>query len=125
MYRSTQRRRASGTFLTWVSLVFLLAAIILTVLQLVTYSRVRTRFPRGMTIAGVPVGELDRQEAANRLLAVYSTPVEMVYGESLIQMEPSVVGFELNIDSMLAAADLERIDTHFWFGFGDFVSKHG
>jgi uncharacterized membrane protein YecN with MAPEG domain len=65
MYRTTQRRRSSGTFLTWVSLVFLLAAIVLTVLQLVSYSRVRTRFPIGMTIAGVPVGELDRQEAAN------------------------------------------------------------
>lgn len=121
MYRTTNRRRGGGTFLTWVSLAFILVAIILTVTQLVSYSRVRTRFPQGMVIAGVPVGELDRQEAANRLLAMYSTPVELVYGESTIQMEPSVVGFELNIETMLAAADLARIEKPFWLGFWDYL----
>ncbi len=120
MYRTTNRR-GGGTFLTWVSLALILAAIILTVLQLVSYSRVRTRFPRGMFIAGVPVGELNRQEAANRLLAVYSTPVELVYGESTIHMEPNVVGFELNIDTMLAAADLARVEKPFWLGFWDYL----
>lgn len=117
----TTKRRRGGTFLIWVSLAFMLAALILTALQLVSYSRVRTNFPAGLTIAGVPVGGLDRQEAANRLLAAYSTPVELIYGESRIQMEPSVVGFNLEIDTMLAAADLQRVEKPFWFGFWDYL----
>lgn len=120
MYRTKPRRRG-GTFLTWLSLALILAALVLTVLQLVSYSRLRTRFPNGLTIAGVPVGGLDRQEAANRLREVYSTPVELVYGEALIHLEPSVVGFELDIDTMLAAADLVREQKPFWIGFWDFL----
>ena len=117
----TQRVGRGGAFLTWVSLAFLFGALILAVLQLVSYSRVRTRFPGGLSIAGVPVGGLDRQEAANRLLAVYSTPVELIYGESTIQLEPSVIGFQLEIETMLAAADLERVQKPFWIGFWDYL----
>ncbi len=113
------RRRPQGTFLTWLSLFFLLAAVVLTILQLVSYSRVRARFPNGLVIAGVPVGGLDRQEAANRLLEVYSVPVEMHYGESVIHLNPAVVGFELDIEAMLAAADLARVEQGFWPGFWD------
>jgi beta-lactamase class A len=115
----TQHARRGGTFLTWVSLAFLFGALILAVLQLVSFSRVRTRFPTGLSIAGVPVGGLDRQTAANRLLAVYSTPIELIYGEAVIQLEPSVVGFELEIETMLAAADLERVQKPFWIGYWD------
>ncbi|HUF37792.1 MAG TPA: serine hydrolase [Anaerolineales bacterium] len=119
-YRTQPVRRGSA-FLIWVSLGFLIGALILAVLQLVSFSRVRTRFPGGLSIAGVPVGGLDRQEAANRLLAVYSTPVELIYGDASIHLEPSVVGFELQIETMLAAADLERIETPFWVGFWDYL----
>ncbi len=36
-----------------------------------------------MTIAEVPVGGLDRQEAAQRLLEAYSLPVELVYDDQI------------------------------------------
>jgi beta-lactamase class A len=120
MYR-TRRAPPRSPFLTWLSLVFILAALILTVLQLVAYSRARTRFPRGLVIAGVPVGGLDRQETANRLLEVYSVPVTLHYGEQVILLPPSVVGFELNMEAMLAAADLERVEQGFWPGFLDYL----
>ena len=90
-----------------------MAAVVITILQLVSYSRVRARFPAGLVIAGVPVAGLDRQEAANRLLEVYSVPVEMNYGESVIHLNPAVVGFELDIEAMLAAADLARVEQGF------------
>ena len=41
----------------------------LTVFQLVSYSRIRNNFPPGMIIAGVPVGGLSQQEAAQRYAA--------------------------------------------------------
>jgi hypothetical protein len=48
---------------------------------------------------------------------VYSSPVEVRYGDAVIQIEPSAVGFELEIDSMIAAADLARTGDAFWRGF--------
>ena len=113
--------RRRGSYLIWFSLLFLLAALVLTVLQLVQFSRVRTNFPEGLVIAEVPVGGLDRQEASQRLLTMYTTPVEMHYGEAVIQMEPGVVEFALDVESMLAAADLQRTEQSFWLGFWDYL----
>jgi len=89
----------------------------MTTLQLVRYSRVRANLPAGMVVAGVPVGGLDRQQAAQRLLEAYSIPVEILYNNSVIHLSPSVVDFQLDLDSMLAAADLERTRGQFWLGF--------
>ncbi len=113
--------RRRGSYLIWVSLLFLLAALVLTFWQLFQFSRVRTNFPQGLEIAGVPVGGLDRQQAAERLLRMYTTPVEIHYGEAIIQLEPSVVEFSLDVESMLAAADLQRTEQSFWTGFGDYL----
>jgi beta-lactamase class A len=101
-------------------LIFL--AVVLTVLQLVRYSRIRSSFPPGMIIAGVPVGGLDQQTAAERLLQTYTAlPVEVRYRDAAIQIRPSVIGFELDIPAMMTAADLERLDQPFWTGFWDFL----
>lgn len=114
--------RRRGSFLIWISLLFLLAALVFTVLQLVRFSRVRTNFPQGLVIAGVPVGGLDRQQAAERLSAMYSaTPVELHYGDAIIQLEPGVVEFTLEVESMLAAADLQRTEPSFWAEFGEYL----
>ena len=74
-----------------------------------------------MTIAGVPVGQLDRQEAAERLLEVYSQPVELLYNEAVIHLEPGIVGFSLDTDTMLAAADQERTRLPFWESFWNYL----
>jgi len=74
-----------------------------------------------MIIGGVPVGGLDPQSAAQRLLQVYSLPVEIHYNNALIDLEPSVVGFQLNVESMLAAADLQRTGASFWSGYWDYL----
>ena len=74
-----------------------------------------------MKIADVPVGGLNRQGAAQRLLQAYSLPVELRYDDQTILFEPSICGFELDLDSMLAAADLERTKQSFWLGFWDYL----
>lgn len=90
-------------------------------MQLARYSRVRSNFPASLKIAGVPVGGLSRQVAAERLLEAYSTPVEMTYADERIQLSPAVVDFQLDLDSMLAAADLQRTQQDFWQGFWDYL----
>ncbi len=116
-----RRRTSPLTPLRLFSLLAFLAAIFLLVSQLIAFSRLRAVFPAGMRIADVEVGGLTRQEAAQRLREAYNVPVELRYGEAVIQMEPSVVGFELDIDSMLAAAELARSQKGFWADFWDYL----
>lgn len=114
-------RRGGPDLLRWVSITLMLAAVALTFYELVAYSRVRARLPEGLTIAGVPVGGLDRSAALERLLQVYSTTVELQYGDQLIHLTPASVGFRLDTETMLAAAELDRTSGDFWSGFWDFL----
>src|SRR5689334_11562740 len=74
-----------------------------------------------MTIGGVAVGGLTPAEASQRLLEVYTSPIEVKYGEGIIQIEPGLVGFEADVETMLAAADLSRTGGSFWRGFWDYL----
>lgn len=113
-----------GLFITlrWVSVILIFLSAMLAILQLVRYSRIRSTFPPGMIIAGVPVGGLDQQQASDRLLQTYTAvPVEVRYRDAVIQIKPTVIGFELDTQAMMAAADLERLQQPFWSGFWDFL----
>ncbi len=115
------RARRSLSALRFLSLGILLGAIIMTALQLVRFSRVRSYLPAGLNVAGVPVGGLDRQQAAERLMEVYSFPVVLRYNDSSILLQPSVVDFSLDIENMLALANLERTQKVFWEDFWDYI----
>jgi beta-lactamase class A len=115
------RNRTPFSALRLLSVFFLLCGVVLFILQLVRFSRVWGNYPSGLTIAGIPVGQLNRQQAAQRLLEIYSMPVEVRYNsgstDAAIQFSPSVVGFEMDIEAMLAAADQERTRQSFWLAF--------
>ena len=115
------RSRGPLSALRFISLALLLAALILVTLQLVRFSRVRAYLPAGLIVAGVPVGGLDRQQAGERLLEIYSIPVELYYGDAVIQLNPSVVDFRLEVENMLAVANLERTQKQFWEDFWDYL----
>lgn len=109
--------RKSFSVLRWISLILIFGAVLLSIIQLVRYSRVRSNFPPGLVIAGVPVGGLNQTEAAERLTEAYGVPVELHYQDAIIQIKPALVGFSLDMTAMLAAADLQRINQPFWEAF--------
>jgi hypothetical protein len=115
------RNRTGFSILSWISLGLVFLAIILLILQLIRFSRLWANYPAGLQIAGIPVGMLDRQQAAQRLLEVYSQPIELYYNESVIQVPPSAFSFELDLDSMLAAAEIERTRIPFWQAFWNYL----
>jgi beta-lactamase class A len=115
------RLRGSSLYLRGVSLVFILLTAVVTVIQVVQYSISRANYPPDMTIGNVPVGGLNPQSAAQRLLQVYSLPIEIHYGTAVIDLDPGLIGFQLNTESMLAAADLQRTGASFWGGFWDYL----
>lgn len=121
---SRNKGNVSRTFvsiLRWVSLGFIFLAVLLTVWQLVRFSRMRNTFPSGLDIAGVPVGGLDQQKAAERLMQAYGVQVELRYEGAVIQVKPAVLGFELDLPSMLAAADIQRLSQPFWDAFWNYL----
>ncbi len=115
------RRSSSIPVLRGVSIGLLSVALVLVVTGLIGYSRQRNNYPAGMTIAGVAVGGVTPQIASERVLQVYSSPIEITYNNSTIQVVPSVVGFQLDLDTMIAAADLERTGGSFWGGFWSYL----
>lgn len=115
------RLRGTSIYLRGISLIFILLTAIITVTQLVQYSISRANYPPDMTIGSIPIGNLDPQATAQRLLQVYALPVELHYGDSIIDLDPNLIGFQLDIESMLAAADLQRTGASFWGGFWDFL----
>lgn len=114
-------RRGGPNLLRLISIVLLLAAVSLFFYELVAFSRQRARLPLGLTIAGVPVGGLDQTEALERILQTYSTPVEVHYGDQIILLSPASVGFSLDTEVMLAAAELKRTGTDFWGDFWNYL----
>jgi beta-lactamase class A len=114
-------RRRGLIFVRWFAFGFILAAILLMVMQLVRFSRVRNSYPAGMTIAGITVGGLNQQQAADRLRQAYGIPIELRYGNAVIQVKPAEMGFELDLEAMLAAAELQRISQPFWDAFWNYL----
>ena len=88
------RRNSSFSLLRWLGIGLIILASFLLVVQLVKYSRIRARFPTGMLIADIPVGELDYTEASERLLTAYLSPIEVQYQDAVIQVRPASLGFD-------------------------------
>ncbi len=108
-------------FLRWLSVGLIVIALLITVFELVQFSRIRNNLPTGMVVAGVPVGELSQQQAAERLIQAYGVPVELHYQDAVIQVKPALLGFELDLTAMLTVADLQRVNQPFWSDFWNFL----
>lgn len=109
------------SLLRWIALALVTAAVLLLVIELITFSRMRSGFASGTEIANVPVGGLTLEEAADRLTQAYSVPIELHYRTEIIQVKPANLGFELNLNAMVTAADQERVATSFWPAFWEYL----
>ena len=115
------KRQNTIVILSWVSLGLIFLAFMLTGFQLIRYSQMRANYPLDLTIGDIPVGGLNSTQAAERLIRAYGIPIEMVYGDAVIQVSPSSIGFSLNLETMLAAADIQRIRRGFWEDFWNYM----
>jgi hypothetical protein len=95
--------------------------VLLATIQLISYSRIRNNFPMGLQVGQVPIGGLTYTQAAERIYTVYRSPIEVTYGGNRIHVRPAVLGFEPQVDKMLAVADNQRVTEPFWSGFWNFL----
>ena len=105
----------------WLAILAMMITIVLVTIELVSFSRIRNNFPLGLQAGGVPIGGLNYEEAAERIYTVYRSPIELEYAGHLIHVRPAVLGFEPEVENMLAVADNRRVTEPFWEGFWDFL----
>lgn len=114
----TKRRRRALPVVQLLSVMMLLAAVGLFVLQLVQFSRGQEMLPADVTVAGIRVGNLLPQEAVARWEQAYSQPVTLYYAGSPILLDPAAVGFRTNRETMLAAGRAASdVEAGFWSRF--------
>jgi len=109
------------SLLRWISMALILSATLLLVVELITFSRMRSGFALGTEIADVPVGGLSLDDAANRLTQAYSVPIELHYNDAVIQVKPATLGFTLDLNAMITAADQKRSSAPFWSSFWNYL----
>lgn len=115
------RRRSNTAFLEWIAILGIVGSVGLLVFNIVDYSSEREEMPAGMVVAGVPVGNLSREEAQAELARVYSTPIELHYEEAVFALDPAQISFRLDTEVMLTRADTYRTESSFWTGFWDYL----
>lgn len=104
------------------SLLCLIAAGVLLIGQMSRFNAAQGRLPPGTTIAGIPVGGLDAQEAAGRVAQVYAlTPVELRIGEAVVHIDPPSAGQRLDLQAMLNSAAEAEIARPYWSRLWDFL----
>lgn len=99
------------------ALFFLTAAGVIAFNQYSRFTETRLLYPPGSMIAGVPVGGLNSAQAISRLQQAYGIPIELKYSQSIIQVRPDQVGFELELTAMLTEAELLRMSQTSWADF--------
>ncbi len=92
-------------------------------LELIRFSQQVERYAADVVVAGVDVGGLTTNEAANKLEQAYATPITLWYDNSPIQLDPSSVGFRTNREAMLAAARSGGTENSaFWSRFFNYLT---
>lgn len=104
MSRLAQPRRRGVPFLLLFGIACVLMAVILFITDLIAFTQRETSLPNGITIAGVPVGNLSLAQATARIEQIYASPITVYYRDYPINITPDSVGFRLNLPTMLANA---------------------
>lgn len=86
------------------SILMLLGAIALFIVELLDFSRQQNRLGASVSVAGVEVGGMLPGEAVATWESAFSSPLTLWYEDSPILLEPAAIGFRINNAAMLAEA---------------------
>lgn len=106
----------------WITVTLLMAVTVFLLLKLYQYAGARAYYPTGLTIAGINVGGMNRDEAGavlnNRFL---EAPILIFHGSDKFELSPTKAEFTLDLEAMLSQADYQRFQQDFWAGFWGFL----
>ncbi|MCP4428599.1 MAG: serine hydrolase [Chloroflexi bacterium] len=106
----------------WLTVSLMVALSIFLLVKLYQYAGFRQYYPAGLTIAGVDVGGMTRDEASELLNNRYiDAPVAIYHRENVFDINPAQANFTLDRETMLSEADFQRVQQDFWAGFWGFL----
>lgn len=106
----------------WLTVSLMVAITIFLLAKLYQFANFRQYYPVGLTVAGVDVGGLTREEASELLNNRYiEAPVSIYYLEEKFDISPAQANFTLDRETMLSDADFQRVQQDFWAGFWGFL----
>jgi len=95
-------------------LIFLILSLVILGVDLRSFNQAARVYPIGVSINGVPLGGLNRDQAYERLEMVFSQPVELRYEGARMQFNPFDLGLKLNIDQTLTLVEKEISQGGYW-----------
>ena len=121
---SSRRRRGGSSLIFSLSILLLLAASTLGIYELTTFSQREEQLPAGITVAGINVSGLQRNDAVARWESAFAEPLTLFYGDlngnHPIRLHPDQLGWRMSSEPMLAGAlALGEAEGGFWRRFLD------
>jgi hypothetical protein len=89
--------------------------------QLLLYQRAQSLFPPQTTIAGIDVSRLTNSAAADLIREKYFAPLAVYHRQERVEVNPQDIGFQLDIENMIAAAAAQSVQEDYWMGFVEFL----
>ena len=115
-------RNASPGLGQWITVLLLVIVTVFLFVKLYQYAGARDYYPTGLTVAGVDVGGMNKEEASTVLNNRYlEAPVIIYYNNDKVEISPTDAEFTLDLEAMLSQADYQRFQQDFWAGFWGFL----
>ena len=100
--------------LAGVGVIFLLNALVISLVEFNRYRDQPIKFPIGSTIAGLPVDGLDEEEAAQRIADYFQLPLTFEIENATLQANPTALGLVIS-PSQMVSDSISQIETQsFW-----------
>ncbi|MCP4184318.1 MAG: hypothetical protein GY761_13560, partial [Hyphomicrobiales bacterium] len=86
------------------------------------YAGSRNQYPVGLTIGGVDISGMTREQASEIIANRYiEAPVVISHQKNSFDLPPSRAEFKLDLTTMLSEADFQRTQQDFWAGFWGYL----
>lgn len=106
----------------WLTVSLMVAITLFLLAKLYQFAGFRQFYPVGLTIAGVNVGGMTRDQASELLNNRYiEAPITIYHGQENFDVSPAQANFTLDRETMLSEADFQRVQQDFWAGFWGFL----
>lgn len=118
----SNKRRSRIRVLPILSLGLLAAAVMIFLFELIAFSQRENRLAEDVTVGGVNVGGLTQADAVVRWEEVFSQSVTLYYNDSPILLEPNIIDWRPNSQTMLANALAASGQSDFWARFFNYLT---
>jgi len=118
----SNKRRSRIPVLPILSLGLLGAAIMIFLFELIAFSQRENRLAEDVTVGGVDVGGLTQADAIVKWEEAFSQPVTLYYNDSPIILEPNIIDWRPNSETMLANALAASGQSDFWSRFLNYLT---